>query len=73
MTVVSEPGYLSGRSTSAWVNFWNGVSSPYATAVLHNDVVSDALKEWGAVWLRSEGMIEFESQEQAVLWVLRWS
>lgn len=74
ITPVPEPGYVGNhRSTPAWANFWNSVSSPYATTALHNEVIAAALKEWGAVILRSEGMIEFESQEKAVLWLLRWS
>ena len=61
------------RATPAWHNFINSMFSPYATAARNNEIMEAALKEWGAVCLRSEGQIEFESEEQAVIWLLRWS
>ena len=73
LTPVAEEGYVSGRSTPAWRNFWDSIPNPYSIIALSNDEVGKALSEYGAVWRHSEGMIEFESEEQAVLWVLRWS
>ena len=59
--------------TQAWRNFLDSILNPYAPAATVNIELAAALAEYGAVWLRSENAIEFESQEKAVLWVLRWS
>ena len=59
--------------TAAWRNFLDSTLNPYAAAATVNIEIAAALSEYGAVWLRSENAIEFESQEKAVLWVLRWS
>lgn len=60
--------------TPAWRKFCVSLIIPNST-VLHKetDLIKEALKEYDAVWLRGEHMIEFASEEQAVLWVLRWS
>ena len=64
---------LDRRATPAWLNFINSIFSPYATASRNNEIMEAALKEWGAVCLRSEGQLEFESEERAVIWLLEWS
>ena len=48
---------------------------PFSGTIIHAELgmIREALKEYDAVWWHHEGMIEFESEEQAVLWVLRWS
>ena len=72
-TPVSEPRLYRGyQDTQAWRNFCISRMTPFED-VLHEDMIQEALKEYDALWLCSEGQIEFASQEQAVLWVLRWS
>lgn len=71
--VTREDGYTSGRSTPAWRNFWDSIDDPYSVDALSNDNIGKALEEYGGVWRRGTGMIEFASEEQAVMWVLRWS
>ena len=72
---VTTPSSLTGVAwTPAWRKFCVSLIIPNST-VLHKetDLIREALKEYDAVWLRGEHMIEFESEEQAVMWLLRWS
>ena len=72
--VSDEPmGRAMHPPMTAWENFCDINGNPYATTAKWISGIMEHLKEWGAVWLRSEGMLEFESEEKAVIWVMRWS
>ena len=72
MTPVSEPRMW--RITPAWSNFRDGLEIPHSTAFKAEvSMFEEALKDYDAVWLRREGMIEFEDEENALMWILRWS
>ena len=72
MTPLPDPDIVDYKATPAWSNFYFGIGCRKYSDRNHNKIAS-ALRKCNAVWLRGEHMIEFASEEQAVLWVLRWS
>lgn len=73
MNSVRGTGIHSGYPTRDWRNFCISLIVPNSGAVPYDYEIKKALKEWNAVWLRGQGMLEFETEKDLTMWLLRWS
>lgn len=69
---IPRPELPTEECIPAWKNFWNSLC-PEGQSILSNAQLYDHLQEWNAVMLRSQGVLEFETERAAVVWLLRWS
>ena len=76
MHPLPREGYVGNHyATPAWKKFWGsiGLVGTSPSSVHSNKEIDRHLDLWKAGWLRDEGMLVFDTEEAATMWLLRWS